>query len=311
MHVVTPLAPFVAGWALLFFTADLARLGLVNGIAQLVLFSLVVCLPAWKTGRMSYVDIGWPLGVAVIGGVTWALADGDSARKLVVSLVYLFIGLRMGLGALKMWRMGYFRTEFPRYQYQRLRWERQGIRNIPLMIQVEALVQGFANMSFLAVPAFVIASNPGNGIHVLEIVGLLLWVGAFVMESVADVQKLAFLREMKERGLKNQVCNVGLWRYSRHPNYFAEWMVWNALVIAALPSWLARYGQDHLAVWVLLGLGLVNVSRLLYVTLIHYTGAKPAEYFSVQKRPGYKAYQQTTNMFFPGPVKPGGSDTDS
>ena len=67
MQFVTPLAPFVAGWVLLFFTADLARLGLVNGIGQLVLFAFAVCLPVWKTGRMSYVDIGWPLGVAVIG----------------------------------------------------------------------------------------------------------------------------------------------------------------------------------------------------------------------------------------------------
>ena len=134
-------------------------------------------------------------------------------------------------------------------------------------------------------------------------------VGTFYVK--ADGQKLAFLREMKKRGLKNQVCNVGLWRYSRHPNYFAEWMVWNALVIAAIPSWLARYGHDNIAVWLLLGLGLVNVSRLMYITLVHYTGAKPAEYFSVQKRPAYKAYQQTTNMFFPGPVKPTGNDTDS
>jgi steroid 5-alpha reductase family enzyme len=311
MQFVTPLAPFVAGWVLLFFTADLGRLGLVNSIGQLVLFAFAVCLPVWKTGRMSYVDIGWPLGVAVIGALAWALADGDSVRRLIVSLVYLFIGLRMGLGALKMWRMGFFRQEFPRYQYQRLRWERQGIRNIPLMMQVEALVQGFANMSFLAFPAFLIATNASDRIHVLEIIGLLLWVGAFVMESVADGQKLAFLREMKKRGLKNQVCNVGLWRYSRHPNYFAEWMVWNALVIAAIPSWLARYGHDNIVVWVLLGVGLVNASRLMYITLVHYTGAKPAEYFSAQKRPAYKAYQQTTNMFFPGPVRPTGNDTDS
>jgi steroid 5-alpha reductase family enzyme len=99
------------------------------------------------------------------------------------------------------------------------------------------------------------------------------------------------------------VCNVGLWRYSRHPNYFAEWMVWNALVIAAIPSWLARSGQDGSLVWILLGLGLLFVSRIMYYTLVHYTGARPAEYYSVQKRPEYRAYQETTNMFFPGPVK--------
>ncbi|MDX2219086.1 MAG: DUF1295 domain-containing protein [Burkholderiales bacterium] len=306
MPFITPLLPFAAGWSLLFFTADLVQLGWVNGAAQLVLFALVVCIPAWKTGRLSYVDIGWPLGLALIGVVTLALADGQPVRKLVISLVYLFIGLRMGLGAIKMWRNGYFQTEFPRYQYQRLRWERKGIKNIPLMIQIEALVQGLANASFLAFPAFLIASNKSDTLHALEVIGLLIWIGAFVMESVADMQKLAFLREMKRQNLKNQVCNVGLWRYSRHPNYFAEWMVWNALVIAAIPSWLARSAQDGWVVWILLGIGLLFVSRIMYYTLVHYTGARPAEYYSVQKRPEYRAYQETTNMFFPGPVKVAG-----
>ena len=59
------------------------------------------------------------------------------------------------------------------------------------------------------------------------------------MESIADLQKLAFLRDMKKKGESNRVCNVGLWRYRRHPNYFAEWMVWTALVVASIPSWLA------------------------------------------------------------------------
>lgn len=311
MHLITPLMPFLAGWALLLFTTDMVQLGWVNAIGQLLLFSVAVCLPAWKTGRMSYVDIGWPLGVALIGAITLALADGNTTRSLVVSGVYLFVGLRMGLGALNLWRHGAFQNEFPRYQYQRLRWERKGIRNIPLMMQVEALVQGCANMSFLAFPAFIIASNPSPDIHWLEIIGLVLWLGAFAMESMADAQKLSFLREMKKQGLKNQVCNVGLWRYSRHPNYFAEWMVWNALVIAAIPSWLGRYGEESIWVWVLLGLGLAFASRLLYVTLVHYTGAKPAEYFSAQKRPAYKTYQQNTNMFFPGPSKAVKTDTET
>jgi steroid 5-alpha reductase family enzyme len=56
-------------------------------------------------------------------------------------------------------------------------------------------------------------------------------------------------------------------------------------------------------VWVLLGGGLLFVSRIMYITLVYATGAIPSEHFSVQKRSGYKDYQQRTNMFFPGPVK--------
>lgn len=303
MAFITPLLPFIAASVLLFCLPDMAQVGWINGVGQLLLFIPVVCIPAWRTGRLSYVDIGWPLGLALIGAVTLVFAQGMGWRRLVISMVYLFMGLRMGIGALKMWRAGYFKKEFPRYQYQHLRWERRGVRNTRLMMQVEALVQGAANASFLAFPAFVVATNRHAQVHPLEIVGLLLWVAAFAMESVADAQKRAFLQEMKRLNQRGMVCNVGLWRYSRHPNYFAEWMVWNALVVAAIPSWLDLRESSPMAVWSLLGIAILYVSRLMYTTLVHYTGAKPAEYFSVQKRAGYQAYQQTTNMFFPGPSR--------
>lgn len=252
---------------------------------------------------MSYVDIGWPLGLVVIGLVTLTLSGGYWLRTAVVVAVYLFVGLRMGIGALHMWRLGKLQVEFPRYEYQKLRWERAGKTNVSLAMQVEVSVQGLANASYLAFPALIIASNPNPKISVFEIIGLVVWVCAFAMESAADAQKLRFLRQMKMAGKKNQVCNVGLWRYSRHPNYFAEWMVWNALVIASVPSWLELRSSEHLIVWVLLGAGLLFASRIMYATLVYYTGAVPSEHFSVQKRPAYLEYQRQTNMFFPGPAK--------
>lgn len=298
-----PLLPFLVGWILIMLVPPFTEVALINGLLQLVLFAFVVCLPAWRTGRMSYVDIGWPWGLVVIGLCAFIFLDGHWLRKLLVSAVYLFIGLRMGVMAVKMWKLGAFKKELARYQYQRRRWEKAGKENIPLLLQVEAIVQGLANASFLALPAFIIAMNPSPTLSILEIIGLGLWLGAYIMETVADTQKHKFLMEMKRSGVKNQVCNVGLWNYSRHPNYFAEWMVWNALVIAAIPSWLALYGSMHVVVWALLGCGALMASRLMYTTLVYYTGAVPAEYYSVQKRPEYKQYQETTNMFFPGPVR--------
>lgn len=301
MAYITPLLPFLAASFLWLWLPDMTLLAGVNAAAQLLLFAVAVCIPAWRTGRLSYVDIGWPLGLAVIGALTLLLADGVAWRRTAVGLVYVFMGLRMGLAALKMLQAGHLQQELPRYQYQRLRWERKGILNTRWIIQVEALVQGFANISFLAFPAFVIATNRNEQVHALEIMGLLLWLAAFAMESLADAQKNAFLREMKRQNLPRQVCNVGLWRYSRHPNYFAEWMVWNALILAAVPAWWDLQTRSPGWTWVLMGLGLLFVSRLMYVTLVHYTGARPAEHYSVQKRPEYAAYQRSTNRFFPGP----------
>lgn len=282
---------------------DIRSMAATNVVAQALIFTLVVCIPTWRTGRMSYVDIGWPLGLTFIGLVILFYAPVNTNRSMVIGIVYLFIGGRMALEAIKMWRQGEIDEELPRYAYQRIRWKKRGISNEALVKQVEVISQGMANMSFLAFPAFIIASNPNAPVHMLEIIGLALWLFAFLFEHTADLQKRRFIKRMKDKGLQNQVCNVGLWKYSRHPNYFAEWMVWNGLVLASIPSWFARYQSDALPIWILLGLGLVFVSRIMYVTLVHYTGAKPSEHYSAIKRPAYREYQATTNIFFPGQPK--------
>jgi steroid 5-alpha reductase family enzyme len=296
----TPLFPFVAGWLLLLVTEKFFALSLVNGVTQLVLFAFVVCLPTWRTGRMSYVDVGWPWGLTIIGILTWIYGEGDSLRVAIVSIAYIFAGSRMGLGAIKLLISGHLNKELPRYEFQKKRWIKAGKTNTALAMQIEAIVQGVANASFLAFPAFIIASNPIKEINIFEVIGIVIWLASFTMESVADAQKLKFLRAMKKSGAHNTVCNIGLWQYSRHPNYFAEWMVWNALVIASIPSWLQLYPNMSVIIFVLLGVGLLMTSRIMYITLVTYTGAVPAEYYSVKKRPAYKNYQQTTNMFFPG-----------
>ncbi|MEM8562976.1 MAG: DUF1295 domain-containing protein [Pseudomonadota bacterium] len=307
MEYLKPILPMLLCFILLLASSTLTTLTIFNGIAQIVLFALVVQLPTWKTGRMSYVDIGWPLGVAVIGIVTLtvslALEQGAFWRVLVVSLVMVVVGSRMGIAAVLAWRDGHLERELPRYQYQQVRWDQRGIENTRLMQQVETFMQGISNMSFLALPAFIISTNPDPAVHWLEVLGLAIWVAAFVMESVADAQKKAFLLDMREKQLRKQVCNVGLWRYSRHPNYFAEWMVWNSLIIAAIPSWLALYQREQLVIWALLGFCTLYTSRLMYYSLVTYSGAEPAEYYSVQKRAGYRDYQQQTNRFFPGPAR--------
>lgn len=300
---LSPLYPFLFGWALILYSSSFSDLGLINGLGQLLLFTLVVCIPIWRTERMSYVDIGWPWGLVLLGLVSYWLSDGYWLRSLVVSAIVILIGLRMGLGALKMWHMGLLKKEFPRYQYQRRRWEKNGKTNVQLALQVDAISQGLANASFLALPVFIIASNTSSKLSGFELVGLIIWALAFVMETLADIQKLAFLQEMKKQGKQRQVCNVGLWRFCRHPNYFAEWMVWNGLIIAAIPSWWALQSAESTLIWGLIGAGLLFTSRMMYSTLVYLTGAVPSEYYSAQKRPDYITYQQRTNRFFPGPPR--------
>ena len=303
MKYFKPLILFVLGWGLLLMTSSLSSTALINGLSQMILFGVVVCWPIWKTGRLSYVDIGWPWGLFVIGVLTLLFGQGYHIRVWVVSAVYMFIGARMGLGAIKLWQMGWMKREFPRYEYQKRRWKKAGKTNVPFAMQVDALAQGLANASFLSIPALLIGWNADPNISFIEIVGLIIWGLAYVMEATADAQKLSFLKKMSAQGKKNQVCDEGLWRYTRHPNYFAEWMVWNGLTIASIPSWWVLKEHEHIAIWILIGLSLLFIPRIMYMSLVYLTGAVPSEFYSLQKRPDYKAYKERTNMFFPGPTQ--------
>lgn len=234
--------------------------------------------------------------MALIGGQILLLGEADFFRKTVVGCVYLFIGLRMGIGALVMAKTTgvIFKTEFPRYTYRRMLLEESGSKHVDLHLLAEILAQCFANMTVLAIPGFLIANHIESSIANLEIVGIGIWVFAYIFESVADIQKLRFVAKNKQG-----VCDVGLWKYSRHPNYFAEWLVWTGLVIAAIPSWQALGGIENTFVWIVIGIAGTLASVMMYVTLVYLTGAKPAEYYSVRKRKEYGAYQERTSMFFP------------
>ena len=270
MKYFKPFIPFIACWILLLYSNNFQSVALINGIGQLVLFLFVVCIPIWKTGRMSYVDIGWPWGVALIGLITYCQLNTITLSKTLVITAYILIGSRMGLGALKMWSMGLLKKEFPRYEYQKIRWEKSNKTNISLAMQVEALSQGLANASFLAIPIFLISVSPSTQLSALEIIGFTIFMLSIVFETIADYQKLKFLKEMKRQNKKNMVCDIGLWKYTRHPNYFAEWMVWNGLIIASIPSYISLFDSEALWLWIMIGVA------LLYTCLL-YTSPSPRD----------------------------------
>ena len=300
MNYFKPFVPFILCWILLFYSNSFQSIAIINGIAQLILFLFVVCIPIWITKRMSYVDIGWPWGVALIGIIAYCLSNNATLTKSLIMIAYVLIGSRMGLGALKMWSLGLLKKEFPRYEYQKIRWKKSGKSNEELAMQIEALSQGLANASFLAIPIFLVFASPLTTISFLEIFGFILFALALIFETVADYQKILFLQEMKRLNKRNMVCDVGLWRYTRHPNYFAEWMVWNGLIVASIPSYISLFDSEVFWLWIFIGIALLYTSRIMYITLVYLTGAVPSEYYSSQKRPNYKAYQQSTNIFFPG-----------
>ena len=269
---------------------------LINLISQIFIFLFIVCIPAYFTERMSYVDIAWPFGLIAIGIISFFYGNGYFLKKSIISMLYIIAGLRMGIGALILLKKGYLNKELPRYSYQRIRWKKKGFINDKFSVQYEILLQCFANATFLAIPAILISNNSSQTFSIIEVIGFLVWVIFFFLEHISDLQKQKFLINAKKNNLKNQVCDIGLWKYTRHPNYFSEWMIWNGLIIASFSSLLVN---NSMIVFLGTTISLLYITILMYQTLVFLTGAIPSEYYSLIRRPDYKKYKQTTNMFFP------------
>eukprot|EP00961_Rhodomonas_salina_P291970 3932506-Rhodomonas_salina.1 len=276
----------------------------MNACAQAAIFLPFVQAPVALTGHMLYVDIGWPCGLVTIGMVAVYYGTGYWLRRWLFGCCFLLHGGRMAAGAIYLFgrSSGFsyrFKQDLPRYQYARYRWSSAKECAMPagtwwVKMQHDTATQGFLNTVLLSLPAFLAASNPDKHFHIIELIGLGTWVGAWVVENLADAQKIAFVaqchklaKEHPERREQMQTATLGmapddkkayLWAKCRHPNYFGEWLCWVGVALAAFPS-LRVIAPEH--VWVRLGCGaaLLAIPRLLYDCLVHWTGAGPAEHY--------------------------------
>ncbi|MGV9867143.1 DUF1295 domain-containing protein [Rhodococcus koreensis] len=290
---------FAVCWLTLIANEPTHGFAVCNLLVQLAIFIPFANIPGLRKNRLSYVDFAWPAGLGAIGIELFFFADKLTVLTVSAAFFYTIVGMRMGIWGANMYRPGWLQAELSRYQYQRRRWERAGLKSERLSVQYEIMVQLMANSSFLAVPAYLISTNASTTISGWEVTAIIAWLGAYLFESIADIQKKRFLGGYNETG--TGVCDVGLWSISRHPNYFGQWVQWVAMVALAMPSLLALRDDISIIAWVVIGVANLWVIWMMYSTMVHYTGAVPAEYYSKLKRPEYGDYQTTVNRFFPGP----------
>jgi steroid 5-alpha reductase family enzyme len=230
-----------------------------------------------KHRNFSYVDIGWSVNFALLAALYAALAPGDLARRLVIAAMFAAHGLRLG------WHLAkriIGEPEEGRYQQLRKDWGGSGNLNLKFLgfFEFQALLN-----AFLTLPLLLASFNRDPDLHPLEIAGIALFAIGLTGESVADAQLAAFKRNPANQG---GVCDVGLWRYSRHPNYFFEWLIWIAYAVFALAS---PHGWIALAMPVLMLHFLINV-----------TGLKATEEQALRtKGERYRSYQARTSGFIP------------
>jgi len=256
-----------------------------SSIYSLILYSLIACcgimLLVWfwahKLKNAGVVDIFWSYNFAVIAIILFWLAPGFEARKLLISSMVIIAATRLGTHlATRITK--HLDVEEGRYQQLRKEWAPNPERKFFIFFQFQAI----SNV-ILAIPFFIITLNTKTELSPVEYAGAGLWLISVWGEATADAQLAAF---KKDPGNEGKVCDKGLWGYSRHPNYFFEWLMWVSYFVFALAS---PYGY----------LAIISPVIILYL-LLKVTGVPMTEEQSIRsKGEAFKKYQQKTSAFVP------------
>jgi steroid 5-alpha reductase family enzyme len=248
--------------------------------ALCVLFVLVYVL-ARVIDNFGIVDIAWSYSFIVIAVIYAALGEGWPLRRALVATMATLWALRLGTHLLVRIARKH-PEEDGRYRQLRKDWGSLFMVKMAGFFQLQAL-----SVVVLGYPFLAACSNPSIGMRPLEWAGAALWLIAISGEALSDAQLSWFKRSPANRG---QVCDAGLWRYSRHPNYFFEWLIWVSYFLFASAS---PWG------WV----SILSPACILFL-LLRVTGIPATEEQSVRSKGDlYRRYQERTSAFVPLPPK--------
>jgi steroid 5-alpha reductase family enzyme len=258
----------------------------LEAVVAIALSLSILMSLAWvvqqHTGNSGWVDTIWTFSVGLVGaaGALWPVAGAaPNARQWLVSALVAIWSLRLGLHIA-------VRTagvpDDPRYADFARKWGVNSARRMFVFLQ---------NQAFGSIPLvfaiFVAARFPEPALRAQDYLGALILFTGIAGEALADAQLKAF---RADPGNKGRVCDTGLWRWSRHPNYFFEWFCWLAYPVIAL--------SPHYP-W---GFATLLAPAFMYWILVHVTGIPPLEEQMLRSRgERYREYQSRTSAFFPLP----------
>jgi steroid 5-alpha reductase family enzyme len=256
------------------------------GLVVLLAASTLVWAASVRRHDASIADIAWGPGFALVGWLYCIRLDGVEWRRLLLAALITAWGLRL---AVHIHRRHRGKGEDPRYgAMRRGHGDAFWWRSLIIVFWLQA-----ALVWFVSLPIFAVARSAGPpGLTVADVAGLLLFMVGFAFESVADLQLERFKARPSNRG---RVLDTGLWRYSRHPNYFGDALLWWGVYVIAtsVPGG-----------WLTVASPLVMTALLLRVS-----GVSLLEPSLKASKPGYQDYIERTPAFvpwFPRPKKPSG-----
>jgi steroid 5-alpha reductase family enzyme len=243
-----------------------------QGTALVAALMFILWLLHFPLRNAAIVDVGWAMGLSLLAMFYALHVAGYWRRTMFLAAMVVIWGMRLAFHLVFTRLNG--QPEEGRYVELRRKW---GFKFL-LYFEFQALLCGV-----LSIPFLLAMHDPAKGPPEYENVGAAIWAIAFLGETIADQQLARFKRDPKNTG---RVCKSGLWRYSRHPNYFFEWLIWISFAIVAFP---AQYGI----------LGLLSPLLMLYL-LYRVTGIPATEEQALHSAGDeYRKYQRSTSAFIP------------
>lgn len=263
----------------------LTLLGMVQFtfVGVFLYMSVAYGLSVWL-GNAGIVDVFWGAGFGLITLVWLAVKHTEGP------LVWVFAGMMLLASIRLTWHIGQrfvheYPKEDPRYTAFRNHFSQHPELMTFLVFQFQGLLMTIVSLPIYLGLLYLSTASVSGWQWAAVGVYLLAWLG----ESIADAQLDRFKKDPDTTG---QTCRRGLWNYSRHPNYFCQWLLWVSYAVFVTPlNWP----------WGLLGW--VSPVLMLHF-LINVTGVKATEEHAVQSRADYAEYQKTTSMFVVWPFKP-------
>lgn len=244
--------------------------------AIVVFIMVVLWLVQIKTKKADIVDVAWSYNFTIIAWTYYFLASGWEPRKLLLAIIVSIWSIR--LGTYLFGRVMTHKGEEGRYVQLRNEWKGQENWKFFIFFMFQAIIN-----IVLSLPHVLASHNSVQGFRLLEYIGLAIFATGIIGESVADWQLKQFKKNPANKG---QVCQSGLWNYSRHPNYFFEFTIWLGFAFFAAS---APYGY----------LAFISPLLILYF-LLKVTGIPMTEDLAVKsKGQKYIDYQKTTSKFVP------------
>ena len=248
---------------------------LLNSTLFITAMMLGLWLLSLAIKNASIVDIAWGSGFVMVAWVSAIVANGQSARGNLLLVLSTLWGLRLA-GYLAWRNIGHGED----FRYKAMR-KHYGAR-FPLISLVTVFAVQGALMWVVSLPLQLGQIDSETGVGAIAIVGAIIWAVGFAFESIGDMQLARFKTKPDNAG---KVMRTGLWKYTRHPNYFGDSLVWWGMAIIAAESIKGRPG-------------IIGAIVMTYL-LMKFSGVPFLEKTITKRRPEYAEYQAATSAFFP------------